>query len=121
MNPSEAAASARHLAESQAALLRVTAIAAAGAPPRAVFEAVTSEASALLGGALVSMFTFEGDGTDAVVVAQTGGHVHVGARIHLTGDGIGTRMWKSGRAERIDDYHRIAAPRLGIRAVLAVP
>jgi signal transduction histidine kinase len=115
----------RHLVASQAALRRVTAIAAEGVPPRTVFEAVTSEASALLDGALVALTKFEGGGTDSVVVAQTGGHVAVGARLHLTADGIATRMWRSGRAERIDDYTGIAATTmatdLGVRAVVAVP
>ncbi len=113
------------VARSQAALRRVTLVAAAGEPPRAVFQAVTSEVSALLGGALVALTRFEGGGTDSVVVAQTGDHVAVGARLHLKGDGIAVRMWSSGRAERIDDYSDIAAPALatdlGVRAVVAVP
>ncbi|MGK5683987.1 GAF domain-containing protein [Actinoplanes sp. URMC 104] len=113
------------VAQSQAALRRVTAIAAAGEPPEAVFQAVTAEISALLDGALVALTRFEGDGTDSVMVAQTGGHVHVGARQHLAGDGIALRLWRSGRAERIDDYTRVSAPTmatdLGVRAVVAVP
>ncbi|WP_249998346.1 GAF domain-containing protein [Actinoplanes sp. M2I2] len=114
----------RRLLEGQAALRRVTAIAAAGEPPRAVFEAVTTEVSALLDGGLVALTRYEGGGTDSVVVAQTGGHVAVGARLHLTGDGIATRLWRSGRPERIDDYSVIAATMaagLGVRAVVAVP
>jgi signal transduction histidine kinase len=115
----------RQVESSQAALRRVTSIAAAGVPPRTVFEAVTSEVSALLDGGLVALTRFEGEGTDSVVVAQTGGHVAVGARLHLTVDGVATRMWRSGRAERIDDYSRIAgtttATDLGVQAVVAVP
>nr|WP_221380290.1 GAF domain-containing protein [Actinoplanes polyasparticus] len=115
----------RRLAEGQAALRRVTSVAASGAPPQTVFEAVTSEASAVLGGALIALTKFEGGGTDSVVVAQTGDHVAVGARLHLSGDGVAKRMWQSGRAERIDDYTGIAdattATDLGVRAVVAVP
>lgn len=120
-----AATDTRDLVATQAALRRVTAIAAEGVAPPTVFQAVTSEASALLDGALVALTKYEGGGTDSVVVAQTGGHVAVGARLHLTGDGVATRLWKSGRAERIDDYTGIAAETtatsLGVRAVVAVP
>ncbi len=115
----------RHIVQSQAALRRVTAIVAAGEPPQTVFEAVTAEASALMGDALIALTKYEGGGSDSVVVAQTGGHVRVGARLHLTGDGIATRMWRSGCSERIDDYTSIAATPmamdLGVRAVVAVP
>ncbi|WP_169789780.1 GAF domain-containing protein [Actinoplanes subtropicus] len=90
-----------------------------------MFEAVTAEISALLNDALVALTRFEGGGSDSVVVAQTGGHVPVGARQHLTGDGIAARIWQSSRAERVDDYADVAAPtlaaRLGIRAIVAVP
>ncbi|WP_240670467.1 sensor histidine kinase [Actinoplanes solisilvae] len=113
------------VARGQAALRRVTSIAAAGEPPETVFGAVTAEASAWLGGALIALTKYEGEGTESVVVAQTGGHVPLGARLHLTGDGVAARMWRSGRAERIDDYTRIAGPPLatdlGVRAVVAVP
>jgi signal transduction histidine kinase len=108
-----------------AALRRVTSMAASGEPPRTVFEAVTAETSALLGDALIALTKFEGGGTESVVVARTGGHVAVGARLHLTGDGVAARMWRSGRAERIDDYTGIAdaatATDLGVRATVAVP
>ncbi len=115
----------RSITRTHAALRRVTAIVAAGEPPRAVFGAVTAEASALLAGALVALTRYEGNGSDSVVVAQTGDHIPVGARLHLTGDGIAARMWRSGRAERIDDYAGIAADTMaadvGVRAVVAVP
>ena len=102
---------------------RVTSIAASGAPPQTVFEAVTYEASVLLGGALIALTRFEGGGTESVVVARTGGHVAVGARLHLSGDGVAHRLWRSGRAERIDDYTAVAgaATANGVRAVVAVP
>ena len=122
--PARAATGVR-LAEGQAALRRVASIAAAGEPPGTVFEAVTAEASASLGGALIALTRFEAGGTESVVVAQTGGHVPVGARLHVIGDGVTARMWRSGRAERIDDYTGIAgtamAEDLGMRAVVAVP
>jgi len=63
----------------QAALRRVAAIAAAAEPPEAVFDAVTAEGSALLGGVLLSLARYEGGGSEAVILAQTGGHVTVGS------------------------------------------
>ncbi|MDT7555004.1 MAG: hypothetical protein QOI16_3544 [Pseudonocardiales bacterium] len=114
-----------HLAEEHAALRRVAAIAAAGEPPEAVFDAVTAEASALLDGRLTALMRFEGGGSASVVVAQTGGHVSVGARLPVTGHSIAAHMWRSGRTERIDDYTGITGTRmvedLGLRAAVAVP
>jgi signal transduction histidine kinase len=118
-------ADVHHLAEELAALRRVAAIAAAGEPPEAVFDAVTAEASALLDGRLTALMRFEGGGSASVVVAQTGGHVSVGARLPVTGHSIAAHMWRSGRTERIDDYTGITGTRmvedLGLRAAVAVP
>ena len=88
----------RRLAEGQAALRRIAAVAAAGEAPEAVFGTVTAEASVLLGGALVALTRFESDGAPAVVVAQTGGHVALGVRLPVTGDTTLARLWRSGRA-----------------------
>jgi signal transduction histidine kinase len=113
-----------HLAESQAALRRIAAVAAAGSPPQTVFGTVTAEASALLGGALVALARFETDDA-AVVLAQTGGHVAVGVRIPVTGETSIARMRRSGRTERMDGY--VGGPgtevieQLGIRAGVSVP
>jgi signal transduction histidine kinase len=109
----------------QAALQRIAAVAAGGSPPETVFEAVTSEASALLGGALVGLARFEGDGSEAVVVAQTGDHTTVGVRIPVVGDTTLTRLWRTGRAARMDAFGagpgtRLVA-RIGIRAAVSVP
>src|SRR4051794_36247787 len=113
------------LAESQAALRRIAAVAAAGSPPQTVFGTVTAEASALLDGALVALARFEADADEAVVLAQTGGHVAVGVRIPVTGETSIARMRRSGRAERVDGYTggpgTEVIERLGIRAGVSVP
>ena len=97
----------------QAALRRVASIAAAGEPPQAVFSAVTAEASALLGGVLMSIARYESGGTEQVILAQTGGHVRVGAWFSASNpDGISARMWRSGQPERTDTP-------LGMPAMLA--
>ncbi len=114
------------LAEEQAALRRVTAIAVAGEPPEAVFAAVTAEASALLGGTPVSLARYESRGTEQVILGQTGDHVAVGAWFPATDpDGISARMWRSGRAERTDDFAVMPLQgrvrQLGVMACVAVP
>jgi signal transduction histidine kinase len=117
--------SRRRSGEGQAALRRIAAIAAAGEPPGVVFGTVTAEASALLDGALVALVRFERNGTEAVVLAQTGGHVAVGVRLNTTGDTTLARMRRSGRAERIDDYTNGSGTELieelGVRAGVSVP
>src|SRR4051794_41685417 len=75
-----AALDTQRSAASQAALRRIAAVAAAGSPPQTVFGTVTAEASALLDGALVALARFEADADEAVVLAQTGGHVALGGR-----------------------------------------
>ena len=108
--PESASTDVHGLVEVQAALRRVAVVAAAGGPPEKVFEAVVAETSAMVGGALVTVAAFEEAGAETVVVAATGGHVPVGARLLVTGDSIPGRMWRSGRAERIDDYTAVAVP-----------
>jgi signal transduction histidine kinase len=108
--PESAPTDVHGLVEVQAALRRIAVVAAAGGPPEKVFEAVMAETSAMVGGALVTVTAFEEAGAETVVVAATGGHVPVGARLPVTGDSIPGRMWRSGRAERIDDYTAVALP-----------
>lgn len=120
-----AALAAHRSAVGQSALRRIAAVAAAGSPPQEVFGTVTAEAAALLGGALVALTRFERDGAEAVVLAQTGGHVAVGARMPVTGETTLARLWRSGRAERMDGY--VGGPgtqlieQVGVRAGVSVP
>jgi signal transduction histidine kinase len=116
----------RPLAEAHSALRRVAAVAAAAHPPEAVFDAVTREASALLGGTPVSLARYERGGTEQVILARTGGHVPVGMWFPATDlDGISARMWLSHRPERTDDFaDRPQAGHvreLGVLACVAVP
>jgi signal transduction histidine kinase len=75
-----------------AALRRVSSVVAAGAPPRTVFEAVTAEAGKLLGGAPVALTK----AADSVVVAQTGDHVRVGARLDPADDDVSVAVTVDG-------------------------
>jgi signal transduction histidine kinase len=121
----DVATNLHHLAAGQAALRRIAAVAAAGNPPETVFGTVTAEASILLGGALVALTRFERSGAEAVVLAQTGGHVAVGVRLPVTGDTTLARLWRSGRAERMDGYvggrGTQLIEQLGVRAGVSVP
>jgi signal transduction histidine kinase len=113
------------LVEVQAALRRVAVVAAAGGPPDKVLESVSAEVSALLGGAPVAVTAFAEAGAECVVVAETGGHVPVDGRFPVSGDDIPARVWRSGRAERVDDYAAVGAPESveepAVRAAVAVP
>lgn len=113
------------VAAEQAALRRIAAVATAGEPPEALFAAVTAEASALLGGVLMSLARYERGGTEQVIVAQTGGHVSIGSWFPATNpDGISARMWRSGQPQRTDDFTQIGMPAVitgGVRACVAVP
>ncbi len=100
-------------ASGQAALRRIAAVAAAGSPPETVFDTVTTEASVLLDGALIALTRFEKDGSEAVVVARTGGHVAVGTRLPMTGETTLARLWRTGRAERMDGYVERAGDDIG--------
>jgi signal transduction histidine kinase len=125
VDAARAALDAHRSAGVQAALRRIAAVAAAGSPPQAVFATITDEASTLLGGALVALARFEADADEAVVLAQTGDHVAVGARIPVAGETSIARMRRSGRAERMDGYPggpgTEAIEQLGIRAGVSVP
>ena len=114
------------VAEVHAALRRVAAVAAAAEPPEAVFAAVTAEGSALLDGVLLSLARYSHDGSEAVVLAQTGDHVTVGSWFSSdNGVGINARLWTSGQPQRIDDFAELPGMQrvldLDVVACVAVP
>ncbi len=94
------------------------------AGPEAVFAAVVAAASALLDGRPTSLARFEDDGS-SVVVAAVDGPAPLGARIPPEGDGLATRVRRTGRAARVDDYDLVEAPgprrEWGLRAAVAAP
>jgi signal transduction histidine kinase len=80
----------------------------------------------LLGGVLMSLARYEGGGTEQVILAQTGGHVTVGAWHPATiPDSISARMWTSGQPQRIDDFADVPGMLQvvtgNVRACVAVP
>jgi PAS domain S-box-containing protein len=100
----EARAEVTRLADEQAALRRVATLVAQGAPPVAVFDAVTAEVVELMDSSQVTLSRYEED--SLVVVAQRGmtAHVRVGDRYPLGGENVTTTVFRTGRTARLDDF-----------------
>jgi PAS domain S-box-containing protein len=118
----------RRLAEEQAALRRVAELVAREASQVEVFAAVADAVSGLLGEE-VRMVRYEAN--DAVVVAGSAGpleHVFaVGSRVPLGGNNAVSRVFRTGKPVRIDDYREATGPiadtvsPTGLRSVVATP
>jgi signal transduction histidine kinase len=115
----------RELADTQAALRRLAMLVAGGAPPEAVFAAVTSEALRHFGGGTAGMFRFELDGT-VTLLASERPHVRAGGPWEgYPATGLTATVLRTGQAARVDDYHDIPGGepylREGLRSAAAVP
>jgi signal transduction histidine kinase len=118
----------RRLAEEQAALRRVAELVAREASQVEVFAAVADAVSRLLGEE-VRMVRYEVN--DAVVVAGSAGpleHVFpVGSRVPLGGNNAVSRVLRTGKPVRIDDYREATGPIAdtvspkGLRSTVATP
>jgi PAS domain S-box-containing protein len=118
----------RRLAEEQAALRRVAELVAREASQVEVFAAVADAVSGLLGEE-VRMVRYEA--SDAVVVAGSVGpleHVFaVGSRVPLGGNNAVSRVFRTGKPVRINDYREADGPiadavsATGLRNVVATP
>jgi PAS domain S-box-containing protein len=118
----------RRLAEEQAALRRVAELVAREASQVEIFAAVADAVSGLLGEE-VRMVRYEAN--DAVVVAGSVSpleHVfRVGSRVPLGGNNAVSRVFRTGKPVRIDDYRRANGPiadtvsPTGLRSVVATP
>ena len=116
------------LADEQAALRRVAELAAQEAPVDAVLEAVAVQASNLAGVDFTTLLRFEPDGsTEIVAVDGAPGDIRTGMRAPAGGDGAVQRVWRSGRAARIDDLAEMTghwprvARQFGFSASVAAP
>jgi PAS domain S-box-containing protein len=124
---SEARAEATRLADEQAALRRVATLVAQGAPPTAVFDAVTAEVVGLMDSSQVTLSRFDGDVLE--VVAQRGmtPHVRVGDRYPVEGENATTTVLRTGRPARVDDFGPATgtigevARRTGVTSIVAAP
>ena len=101
----------RTLAAEQAALRRVATAVASEADPARVFEVVTEEVGRLLGADTANMIRYEPDETAVVAGGwSTGGagNVPVGTSGGLDGPTVASKIWRSGRPERVDDYSELS-------------
>jgi GAF domain-containing protein len=123
----DARAEVARLAEEQAALRRVATLVAREASQADVFTAIAEEIGRLLGADHVRMVRFEGEG--AVVVGSSGAiedPLH-GARVSLEGDNAMSRVFRTRRAARIDQYGTASGAiaqstrAMGIRGVVVTP
>ncbi|WP_169542076.1 PAS domain S-box protein [Solirubrobacter soli] len=126
-----AEASLHRLADEQAALRRVATAVAAEHDPSQLFALVSEEVGRLLDARTAHMFRFDPDGQGGSIIGGWGlSPEHVlppGTRMLLDGDTAVTRVWRTGRAARMDSYEGAAgslAEQLrawGVRAVVAAP
>ena len=97
----------RALAAEQAALRRVATLVAADAPPQAVFERVTEEVAGLLGAPSAGVVRYEPRMRGTLVgrwPARLDGGIPIGGDVALDSDTVVTRVRRSGKPERVDDY-----------------
>jgi signal transduction histidine kinase len=124
----EARSEVEKLAEEQAALRRVAELVARGASQADIFTAIAGEIARLLGTDEMRMLRYERDG-DATIVARAGelDVFRVGSRSRLDGDGVASRVHRTGRPARIDDYTATSGSiaegvrSVGIRGVVGTP
>lgn len=112
----------------QAALRRVAMLVARQAPQTEIFNAIAEECASLFGTPAIEMFRYEDDST--VVVASTGRFTATfprGSRHSLGGENVSTRVLRTKRPARIDDYAAASGPiadaavASGIRSALGAP
>jgi PAS domain S-box-containing protein len=102
----QARAEVARLADEQAALRRVATLVARECPPEEVFAAVAGEVGRLLPVEDTAMLRYDDD--DAATVVATWGkradELKVGTRMPIGGENLTTRVRRTGRPARIDDY-----------------
>jgi signal transduction histidine kinase len=111
----ESRADITRLAEEQAALRRVATLVARGAPPQAVFAAVTEETGQLLRVEITSMVRYEPDGTSSIVASWGRGAkacLPVGDRQPLGRNNLATIIAQTLSPARLDHYGNVSSPRI---------
>jgi signal transduction histidine kinase len=98
----------RGYAEEQAALRRVATLVARGAPPEAVFAAVTAEIGRVFAVDYAGMSRYDAGGTATTVgrwdATGTPWPIAAGSRLALGGRNVTTLVFQAGQPARIDDY-----------------
>ena len=98
------------LADRQAALRRVAELAARDAPAQEVLHVVAREVSVFAGVSFGMVLRYEGDDGENRIVALHGApdNFRVGMRAPGTGDGAVHRVWRTGRAARVENLDLMA-------------
>jgi signal transduction histidine kinase len=125
---SEAHEELARLLDEQAALRRVATLAARGAPPGDVFEAVSAEVAPLVGGDAAGVTRYEADGTFTALGgwARTGDYPVTGRRFPLQGSVSGLVL-ETRRPSRIDNFEGLpgeaaaAILEIGWRSAMGAP
>jgi signal transduction histidine kinase len=110
------------LANEQAALRRVATLVARGVSPPELFQAVSQEVGLLLDVDGTYMGRYDNDDTSIGVGSwsRVGGHLPVGIRAALDGTSVTTRVFRTGRPARIDDYEEASGQVAGIMQPLGI-
>jgi PAS domain S-box-containing protein len=126
----QARADVARLADEQAALRRVATVVARGAAETEVFTAIAKECGGLFGTRDIGFVRFESEEC-SLVLASSGVFREAfppGSRTPLGGDNATTRVYRTGKPVRIDDYSDSAtgligetARGVGVRSVVATP
>jgi GAF domain-containing protein len=128
----ESRAELARLAEEQAALRRVATLVARGLPPTEIFAAVAEEVGKLVAFDGTRILRFEFDGSATVIAGwsesvEVPPELEIGARLGLEGDSVATRVFRTGRPARIDNYTSAAGPvsepqqRAAVRSAAGAP
>ena len=128
MADAEARSEVARLAQEQAALRRVAMLVSREAPQAVAFNAIAEEIGQLLGTQEMRMLRYEGD-RSAVVVGCSGSQdaFPLGSRHELEADTAASRVLRTGRTARIDDYGTVSGPMaetarsIGVRSAVGAP
>jgi len=107
---SQARGELQALADEQTALRRIAQLSAQEAPTDAVLQAVAVQASRLAGVQFGMVLRFVGDDGANEIVALDGApaNFRLGLRASGSGDGSVHRVWRTGRAARVNDLHAMS-------------
>jgi signal transduction histidine kinase len=98
------------LADTQASLRRLATLVAEGAPPQAVFAAVTEEVLRFFGRGTARLIRYEADGTATIIGNEgtSGAPVAIGeAWENYPETGLTATVRRTGQPARVDDYQSI--------------
>jgi signal transduction histidine kinase len=122
---------AESLAEQQAALRRVATLVARGLPPSDVFSAVAVELARCLRVQHSALVSYQPDGAALLLAAHdvrsAVKKMRVGERFSVEGETVASRVWRTGRAARMNSHDNAsgsAAARireLGLRSGVGAP